>query len=179
MTFKWNIVKAKDVINFSPRENLTKGTIAKKVAMDKLRPFCKDIPNYTLEAYAGGAKFRNGDTLMARITPCLENGKTSQVNFLDDDEIGFGSTEFIVLRAVPGVSDKDYIYYFATSPELRDVAIKSMVGSSGRQRVQQGVLNDLEFLIPPLSEQGKIGDVLSSFDNKIAENNRINHCLAA
>jgi len=144
-----------------------------------LQPFTRDIPGFEVAPFNGGSKFRNGDTIMARITPCLENGKTAQVSILDDGEIGFGSTEFIVLRAKPGVSDKDFIYYLAMSPLLRDKAIKSMVGSSGRQRVQQGVLDNTEFYAPPLPEQIEIGRTLRALDDKIANNSKINHHLAA
>mgnify|MGYP002410063044 CR=1 FL=1 len=143
--------------------------------MEQLRPFTRDIVAYDVAPYNGGSKFCNGDTLMARITPCLENGKTAQVNFLDADEVGFGSTEFIVLRAKPGISDKDFVYYLAMSPFLRDKAIQSMVGSSGRQRVQQGVLMDIEIRVPPLHEQIKIGQTLRVLDDKIANNTKINH----
>jgi type I restriction enzyme S subunit len=114
---------------------------------------------------------------MARITPCLENGNTAQVNILDDDEVGIGSTEFIVLREKPGISDKDFIYYLAMSPILRDKAIKSMVGSSGRQRVQQSVMNDIELLAPPLEEQKEVGRTLRALDDKIANNTKINNHL--
>jgi len=151
--------------------------MAKKIAMEKLQPFTRDIPTYEIAPFKGGSKFRNDDTLMARITPCLENGKTAQVNILEAGEVGFGSTEFIVLRAKPGVSDKDFIYYLATSPGLRDKAIKSMAGSSGRQRVQQDVLNDTEIYVPPLEEQIKIGRTLRAIDDKIANNTAINHNL--
>ena len=173
----WSLTKLIDFIDFNPYENLQKGTIAKKVAMEQLLPFTRDISSYELAPFNGGSKFCNGDTLMARITPCLENGKTAKVNILDDGEIGFGSTEFIVLRAKPGISDSDFIYYLATSPLLRDKAIKSMVGSSGRQRVQQGVLNDIEFLAPPFDEQVEIGQTLRALDDKIANNTAINHHL--
>lgn len=175
----WTLVKAANFIDFNPRESIPKNKMAKKVAMEQLQPFTRDLPGFEVVPYNGGSKFRNGDTLMARITPCLENGKTAQVNFLDDGEIGFGSTEFIVLRAKPGVSDKNFVYYLAMSPLLRDKAIKSMVGSSGRQRVQQGVLNDLEFWSPPLAEQVEIGRILQALDDKIANNTKINHHLAA
>jgi len=173
----WKNVKAIDFIDFNPRENISKGVSAKKIAMEQLLPFTRDILGYEVAPFNGGSKFRNGDTLMARITPCLENGKTAQVNILEDGEIGFGSTEFIVLRAKPNISDKDFIYYLAMSPILRDKAIKSMVGSSGRQRVQQGVLNDTEFFVPPLAEQIEIGRTLKTIDDKIALNNKINICL--
>ena len=174
----WKLVKAADFIDFNPRESVPKGVMAKKVGMERLQPFTRDIPSYEVAPFNGGSKFRNGDTLMARITPCLENGKTAQVNILDNGEVGFGSTEFIVLREKNGISDKDFIYYLAMSPILRDKAIKSMVGSSGRQRVQQGVLNDTEFLAPPLSEQIEIGQTLKALDNKITNNTKINHHLA-
>ena len=175
----WKLVKAADFIDFNPRENVPKGGVAKKVAMEQLQPFTRDIPAYEVAPFIGGSKFRNGDTLMARITPCLENGKTAQVNILEDGEVGFGSTEFIVLRAKPGVSDKDFVYYLAMSPILRDKAIKSMVGSSGRQRVQQGVINDTVFFAPPLGEQLEIGRTLRALDDKIVNNTAINHHLAA
>jgi len=174
----WKLVRAADFIDFNPREIISKGVMAKKVAMERLQPFTRDIPGYEIAPFNGGSKFRNGDTLMARITPCLENGKTAQVNILEDNEVGFGSTEFIVLRARPSVSDKDFIYYLAMSQILRDKAIKSMVGSSGRQRVQQGVVNDTEFIAPPLSEQVQIGNTLRALDDKIANNTAINHHLA-
>ena len=148
-----------------------------KVAMDKLQPFTKKIPATEQAEFAGGSKFCNGDTIMARITPCLENGKTAFVDFLKDGEIAFGSTEFIVMRARLGVSDPQFVYYLATSPAFRNIAIKSMVGSSGRQRVQQGVLDELELTVPPLGEQQKIGAFLAMLDQKIALNNKINDNL--
>ena len=173
----WKLVRAADFIDFNPRESISKGAMAKKVVMERLQPFTRDISGYEIALFNGGSKFRNGDTLMARITPCLENGKTAQVNILEDNEVGFGSTEFIVLRAKPGVSDKDFIYYLAMSPILRDKAIKSMVGSSGRQRVQQGVLNDTEFIAPLLEEQIEIGSMLRALDDEIANNTKINRTL--
>ena len=75
--------KLSDIADFNPRESIKSGSIAKKVAMDKLQPFCRDIPEYEYAPFAGGVKFRNGDTIMARITPCLENGKTAKVNILE------------------------------------------------------------------------------------------------
>jgi type I restriction enzyme S subunit len=169
--------KLEDAVDFNPIERLTKGTIAKKVPMEKVQAYSKDIKGFDLEPYNGGAKFRNGDTIMARITPCLENGKSAFISFLDDDEVGYGSTEFIVWRAKKGISDSEYIYYLSQSPDIKDVAIKSMVGSSGRQRVQQGVLDTYEIDLPPLSEQKHIAAVLSALDEKIAVNNKINHNL--
>lgn len=177
MRSEWRPVRVADGIDFNPTLRLPKGSCAPKVAMDKLLPFTKRIDGFTMETYSGGAKFCNGDTIMARITPCLENGKTAFVDILKDDEIGYGSTEYIVLRAKAGITDPQYVYYLATSPDFRHVAIKSMVGSSGRQRVQQSVLNEMMILLPPLHEQAEIGRYLSMLDDQIALNNRINDNL--
>ena len=169
--------KLSEIALFNPTETLKKGTLAKKVGMDKLQPFCRDIPDYEIAEFSGGMKFRNGDTIMARITPCLENGKTAKVNILDTEEVGFGSTEYIVFRAIDGVTDEDYLYYLVCSPIVRDIAIKSMVGSSGRQRVQTDVVKGIEVELPTLDEQRKIGSVLKILDDKIAVNNEINENL--
>ena len=176
---QWTEIRATDFIEFNPRMSIKKGTIATKVAMDKLQPFTKKIPDSEKASFSGGSKFRNGDTIMARITPCLENGKTAFVDILGKDEVAFGSTEFIVMRAREGISDPQFIYYLATSPWFRNVAIKSMVGSSGRQRVQQSVLDDLVLNVPSIEEQKKISSVLCALDQKIALNNEINDNLAA
>lgn len=114
---------------------------------------------------------------MARITPCLENGKTAKVSILDDGEVGFGSTEYIVFRAKNSV-DEDFIYYLVCSPLVREPAIKSMVGSSGRQRVQTDVVQNLEIMVPDYEEQRRISGLLKSLDDKIALNNAINNNLA-
>ena len=177
MTSEWRTIRAADFIDFNPRLSLKKGDIATKVAMDKLKPFTKKIPETEKAEFNGGAKFCNGDTVMARITPCLENGKTAYVDMLDDGEIGFGSTEFIVMRAKTGISDPQFVYYTAINPVFRYVAVMSMVGSSGRQRVQQSVLEELELSVPDLDEQRRIGDFLARIDEKIALNDRINDNL--
>ena len=173
----WGWIKAKDFMLFNPKESIKKGTVVKNVPMDKIEPKTKEIPSYELTEYKCGVKFRNGDILMARITPCLENGKISQVSILDYNEIGAGSTEFIVLREKEGISDKDFIYYLSNSEYFKEPAIKSMVGSSGRQRVQRDVVENLEIYVPPLETQKKIGKVLSFFDKKISLNKKINKNL--
>ena len=166
-----------EYVDINPKEIIPKGIIAKKISMDKLQPFCRDIFNYELAEFSGGAKFRNGDTIMARITPCLENGKTSMVNILEQDEIGFGSTEFIVFRAKEGYTIPDFVYYLVKSSIIREPAIKSMVGSSGRQRVQTDVIQNLRIQFPDLEEQEKIVSILKVFDDKINLNNEINNNL--
>ncbi len=173
----WKWVKLSEIIDFNPKERLLKGSISKKIAMEKIEPFTRDISEFERLEFKGGTKFRNGDTLIARITPSLENGKTAKVNLLDEDEIGFGSTEFIVARAKKGISDENFVYYLMLDPKVREVAIKSMVGTSGRQRVQLDVVKNYEILCPPLEEQIQIGRILSVIDDKIENNKKINHHL--
>ena len=177
MKSEWRIMRAEEFIDFNPRLSIKKGEIATKISMDKLQPFTKQIPETGKASFTGGAKFCNGDTIMARITPCLENGKTAFVDILADEEVAFGSTEFIVMRAKKGISDPQFVYYLATSPDFRQIAIQSMVGSSGRQRVQQDVLNNVEIAVPALEEQERIGSFLKRLDDKIALNNKINDNL--
>lgn len=177
MSSEWKTIRAAEFIEFNPRLSIKRGEVATKVAMDKLQPFTKKIPATEQAEFAGGSKFCNGDTIMARITPCLENGKTAFVDILADGEVAFGSTEFIVMRAREGISDPQFIYYLVTSPAFRNVAIESMMGSSGRQRVQQRVLDELKLTVPPLLEQQKIGALLAALDQKIAHNNKINDNL--
>jgi len=179
MKCEWKSILAKDFIEFNPKITLKKGTITKKVAMDKVLPYKKYINEFEYANYTGGSKFQDGDTIMARITPCLENGKTAFVDFLDENEVGFGSTEFIVLRERKGISDAQYIYYLSISPQFRKIAISSMVGSSGRQRVQQSVLDELELFVPDINEQRRIANILNKIDEKIRINNRINDNLMA
>ena len=173
---KWFEKRLDEIAEFNPRESLKKGSIAKKISMDKLQPFCRDVPGVELEPYSGGTKFRNGDTIMARITPCLENGKTAKVSVLENGEVGFGSTEYIVFRAKDGC-DPDFLYYLVTSPIVRGPAIKSMVGSSGRQRVQTDVVQKLMVKVPDLGAQKTISGILKSLDDKIAANRKINDNL--
>ena len=173
----WEEICIAAIAHINPRETLSKGTKGKSVAMEMLLPFNRKLSGYHIKYYKGGAKFRNGDTLLARITPCLENGKTAYVDILDEDEVGFGSTEYIVIREKRNLSNALFLYYFAISPRFREAAIKSMTGTSGRQRVQTDLLVTKEFLLPSLSEQKAIVAVLSSFDNKIELLRRQNKTL--
>lgn len=176
MKSEWITRSISDIAQINPRESISKGSVAKKIPMDVLQPFTRDVPGYQMEEFKGGTKFRNMDTIMARITPCLENGKTAQVRCLDNGEVGFGSTEYIVFRAKEG-TDPDYLYYLICSPLVRDPAIKSMVGSSGRQRVQTDVVANLRIAVPDFDEQKKIGGLLKALDDKIQLNTEINKNL--
>ncbi len=174
---EWKEYRLGDFMEFNPTIRLPKNIMARKVTMDQLVPHCRDIYNWTYEPYSGGAKFQNGDTIMARITPCLENGKHAFVSFLDDHEIAYGSTEYIVIRGRKGVSDNLFVYYLSHYPEFKNTAVKSMVGSSGRQRAQVDVLENIMMFLPSLSEQHRIANFLSSLDDKIEVNRQINDNL--
>jgi len=163
----WKMTTLGEVAEVNPTESLGKNNVAKYVAMENLTPFTRKIYKFEKKEFNGGTKFRNGDTLLARITPCLENGKTAFVDILEENEIGFGSTEYIVIREKDGKSDRKFLYYLAISPRFRDIAIKAMTGSSGRQRVQTDLLVNELFPIPPLHEQRAIAGVLGSLDDKI------------
>ena len=176
---EWKEYKLGDFMEFNPKNSLPKSTMARKIAMDQLIPHTRDIYSWTYEPYSGGAKFQNGDTIMARITPCLENGKHAFISLLDDNEIAYGSTEFIVIRGRKGISDSLFVYYLSKFPSFKAAAIKSMVGSSGRQRAQVDVLENLTMMLPALPEQTLITSILSSLDDKIAVNKKICENLEA
>jgi len=176
---EWRDYTLNDFAIINPRESIAKGFKAKKIPMTVLGEFKRSIDSFEVSSYNGGTKFRNGDTLIARITPCLQNGKTAFVDILKDDEIAFGSTEFIVLRGKKGVSHDLFLFYLSISPILRQVAMKSMTGSSGRQRVQNDVLKSCVFNLPPLPEQKAIAHILGTLDDKIELNRQMNETLEA
>lgn len=128
----------------------------------KLR-YCDSVQERML---SGGSRFADGDTLFARITPCLENGKIAQVRNLKNG-IGFGSTEFLVFRGKKNISDSDFIFYLSKWDEVRDFAEINLEGTSGRQRVNKDCFSGLKLSLPPLAEQKAIAAVLSSLDDKI------------
>ncbi len=129
----WEVLKLGDAIDFVPQRIIKKGQEVKFVAMTDIDPSDKQIKGFSNRKFNGGSKFKNGDTLMARITPCLENGKTAFCNVLNDDEIAGGSTELIVLSGKEGKSDSNFVYYLMISPEIRDIAIQAMAGTFGRR----------------------------------------------
>ena len=127
----------------------------------------------------GGSRFEDGDTIMARITPCLENGKIARYCASDAEGVAYGSTEFIVIRGRPDVTETDFAYYLTLSEEVRGYAISQMTGTSGRQRVPTESLCHLTVPIPPLPEQRAIAHVLGTLDDKIELNRRMNDTLEA
>ena len=173
----WITTTIGEFIDFNPSEKLQKNKIAKKIPMDKLGTFERKIKGFVFTEYQSGPKFRNNDTLVAKITPCLENGKTAFVNILDNEEVAFGSSEFIVLRNNK-LSDAKFIYYLARSPYFREKAISCMEGTSGRKRVNETALKHLNIKVPPLKTQQKIAKILSVIDDKIEVLHQINDNLA-
>ncbi|MCL7747040.1 restriction endonuclease subunit S [Halalkalibacter alkaliphilus] len=167
------VFKLSEVIDLDPTEKLKKNQVAKKILMDNLEVYTRKINGYELKPFAGGSKFRNKDVLLARITPSLENGKTAQVSILDDGEVAFGSTEFIVLRAKKDKINEDYLYYLTISSRFRTSAINLMTGTSGRKRVNEEALKMVGVTLPSLAEQKDIASKLSVFDEKIEKNNEI------
>ncbi|MGQ4400685.1 restriction endonuclease subunit S [Streptomyces hayashii] len=127
-------VSVTDLVSFNPK--LTKPVADEPVYVDMaaLQTDRASIPSWTRRAPKSGPRFANGDTLLARITPCLENGKTGYVDFMQDGEIGLGSTEFIVMRSRSGIP-AELSYFLARDSRFREHAIRNMVGTSGRQRV--------------------------------------------
>ena len=128
-------------------------------------------------AFGSGTKFRNGDTLLARITPCLENGKSAFVDFLDEDQIGWGSTEFIVLR--PKAPLPVYFgYLLCRHPPFREHAIHSMSGTSGRQRVQNDVLGRYLLAVPSEATVSAFAEIVVPLQTAIAGNHSTSQTLA-
>jgi type I restriction enzyme S subunit len=145
----WDVKRVPECVDINPRVVVPRDGEKPFVPMGCLSNDSMLISNIESREGNSGAKFQNGDTLFARITPCLENGKTGFVQFLPDAKaVGFGSTEFIVLRS--RTLTPEFVYLLARSDEFRGVAIKSMSGASGRQRVQERCFADFQIVQPPL-----------------------------
>jgi type I restriction enzyme S subunit len=161
-----------EFIDFNPSVALEKGCDYSFIGMERIQPGMRYVQSKECRAFTGGgARFLHEDTLFARITPCLENGKIAQ--FVAEPGIcGFGSTELFVLRAKQGISDPSFVYYLAQTDEIRSTAIQSMVGASGRQRADINSLKTLAFALPALDKQQEIGKILSYYDDLIETNRR-------
>lgn len=163
-------VKLSDYVELNPRVTLPRDANVPFVNMDIVTPGTRRVyPVQERPATGSGSKFAPGDTLFARITPCLENGKIAQYA---GDRPGMGSTEFFVLRARDGISDPAYVYYCSQNQDLRSVAEKSMSGASGRQRAVISSLSEFECEFPPLAVQQRIASILSAYDELIENSQR-------
>ncbi|MGL5421209.1 MAG: restriction endonuclease subunit S [Plesiomonas shigelloides] len=165
----WAGRSVSEAITVNPKVKLAKGEMAAFVDMKSLPTTGYSIEDVDRKAFSGGAKFKQHDVLFARITPCLQNGKTGFVDFLSDNENGFGSTEFIVLRGNEFV-DCTYVACLARHESFRQHAMQSMVGSSGRQRVQNSCFDDFFIVIPPQNIMNKFAGIVSTSFKKLKTN---------
>jgi len=172
----WREYKFSDFVLINPRTELKSGQEYPFIEMKYLNKNRKKVYSTRMRKLKGGSRFINGDTLFARITPCLENGKICQVDKLQGKQ-GFGSTEFLVFREKENISYYDFIYYVAKWSEVRDFAELNMSGTSGRQRVSKTAFDELMLELPLLPEQKAIAEVLSSLDGKIDLLHRQNKTL--
>jgi len=167
---KWELIAFSELVEFPPKISLEKDELYDNIPMAVVDGGIKYVQEINQRVYTGsGAKFGNGDTIFARITPCLENGKIAKVKGLEKEK-GFGSTEFFVFRAKESISDPDFIYYLAKTNAVRQPAIKSMVGASGRQRADKGVVEQIKVPNIPLPTQRRIAAILSAYDDLIENN---------
>ncbi len=133
--------KLDEYIEFNPKHTIKKDKITSYVEMADVQENIMSLKNIIKRPFTSGSKFKNKDTLFARITPCLENGKIAFTTGLNENEVAFGSTEFIVMRAKENISPY-WVYCLSREESFRSYAISSMIGSSGRQRVHSDYLKE-------------------------------------
>lgn len=173
----WKEYKFSDFVLINPTVKLPTNEQISFVEMKDLVDGKRNCYPSSSRSNGGGAKFENRDTLFARITPCLENGKICQVKDLKNG-IGLGSTEFLVFRGKPNVSDTDFVFYLSRWNEVRSHAEINLDGTSGRQRVPKECFNELILNLPEdLNEQTNIASILSSLDDKIELLHRQNEII--
>lgn len=174
----WIACVLDDVIEFNPKISLNKDRVKQCVPMAALstQSMILNSSEFTETTSTSGSKFQNGDTLLARITPCLENGKTGFVAGLDSDEGAVGSTEFIVMRSKR--LNPYMVYLLARTDDFRRTAINSMTGSDGRQRAQPGKIRAYPFLLPPDSIIDSFGDIVKPIFDTIQKRNQQNAQLS-
>lgn len=171
-------VKVSELIQINPGRKLTRGVDATYLGMSALPEFSAEVYNWDTRVFTAGQKFINGDVLLARITPCLENGKTAVVDMLAEGEVGWGSTEFVVLAPTPDYSTS-WIYCFVRSEPVREFAIRSMTGSSGRQRFQASSLASYKIEQPKELELAEFGRVAAPIFDKLTQIRNENRALGA
>lgn len=166
-----------DIAELNPKRTLSKNNYARCIDMAQLSTSGSFPHGWDIKPYNGGMRFKNGDTLLARITPCLENGKTAFIDFLDDDEIAFGSTEYVVICS-QGRYPAEFFYCLARHPSFVDYAVKNMNGSSGRQRVSAETIG--KFILPKLDDHDllEFNTVVHALFSKIKNNSLENIHLA-
>ena len=175
----WKELPFTEAVQVNPKVSLKKGQVYPFVDMKAVDPSWRNASESEYRIFKnGGARFMPYDTLMARITPCLENGKIARyIPKINGNGPAFGSTEFIVIRGREGVTNNDFAYYLTKWQEFRQFAIAQMTGSSGRQRVPADSLAGFSVPVPELDEQRAIDHILGSLDDKIELNRQMNRTL--
>ena len=163
----WKEYRLGEMIQCNPQVKLEKGKSYNLIDIDSIEIGSRYVKGKELTVYDGqsGCHFQNGDTVMARITPCLENGKIAQVQC--ESQKGFGSTELFVFRGTENKTDSDYVFNLMFMQFIRNLAANSMTGASGRQRADLGFIKRIKWNFPPLRTQQKIASILSAYDNLI------------
>ena len=175
---EWREIPFSEAVLVNPTVRLDRGVTYPFVDMAGVNADSRSaFPSEQRKFRGGGSRFHSGDTLMARITPCLENGKIARYRVPEPMLDAHGSTEFIVIRGRPNVTDNDFAYYLTQWNEVREYAIGQMTGTSGRQRVPVSSLDHLVVPIPSLPEQRSIAHTLGTLDDKIELNRRMNQTL--
>ncbi|MFN7020396.1 MAG: restriction endonuclease subunit S [Phycisphaerales bacterium] len=160
----WEVGAVSEVFDVNPSRPLRKGEIAPCLEMKNMPTHGHTPESWEQRPFGSGTRFMNGDTLVARITPCLENGKTAYVDFLNDGQTAWGSTEYIVLRPKPPLPAV-FAYCLARTVEFRDFAIQNMTGTSGRQRVAPTAMDHFRLAVPPEAMAVAFGEIAQpSFD---------------
>ena len=174
----WKKCSLEKVIDFNPKIALDKEREKDSVPMAALSvsSMLLDCREFRKTKSNAGSKFQNGDTLLARITPCLENGKTAYVMGLDSDEGAVGSTEFIVMRSK--LLNSYMVYLLARTNDFREMAIKTMTGSDGRQRAQVELIKDNEYILPSKDIIIRFGEIMKPIFESVLSKNRQNMHLA-
>lgn len=176
----WVTLPFDQAVLVNPPVRLERGAVYPFVDMQAVDPTSRSVgPSEERPFKGGGSRFVHGDTLMARITPCLENGKIARYTAPEGQRVGYGSTEFIVIRGRPNVTDNGFAFYLTKWDGVRQYCISQMTGSSGRQRVPTSALSHREVTIPPLKEQEAIACILGALDDKIEFNRTMNQTLEA
>lgn len=174
----WTAKRLPDAVDVNPRRILRAGTVAPYLDMKNLPTQGHSAEEVVDRVFSSGTKFQNGDTLLARITPCLENGKTGYVDFLEDGQVGWGSTEFVVFTPRPPLPSQ-FGYLLARSDSLRTHAIQNMTGTSGRQRVPSECFNSFLLAVPPLSVARRFDDLTAPLMATIKTNSIESRTLAS
>jgi type I restriction enzyme S subunit len=173
----WNQVPLAALVEVNPTEALARGVPAPYLDMASIPTVGPNSDPYVSREFGSGMRFRNGDALLARITPCLENGKTAFVQNLPDGEVGWGSTEFIVLRARTPVP-KAVSYIIARDPTFRANAIRSMTGTSGRQRASSDAVAAFQLVCPFENRIWRaLGSLIDPMFARMAANDRESRTL--